>query len=228
MSKVKVIIIAGGEGSRWKNHTGVPKHLLKIDDETLLDRMVRQCVERGVKDIVIVGPSNDPRYIKRDCRTKEIDLLPLSAPKGERKAALCFSSMDEWSRDFKTCCLLGDVWYENDIMDRILNDEYHTFVMYGRNGPSRLTGKIWAEDFAITFYPADHALYRESMKTFDVKVTEPWRHVTKCFQDGDDKKHMVYAGGMTEDFDFPEDLDRWLYYRNKHRDDLSRCEIKVV
>ena len=42
---MKIIILADGEGKRWGNYKGVPKQLLRIDGETLLDRMIRQFKE---------------------------------------------------------------------------------------------------------------------------------------------------------------------------------------
>ena len=40
---MKILILADGEGKRWGNYKGVPKHLLEIDGERLIDRMIRQC-----------------------------------------------------------------------------------------------------------------------------------------------------------------------------------------
>lgn len=54
---MKVIILADGNGTRWGMYKGVEKQLLKIDGETLLDRMIRLCKENGMpkKDIIILG-----------------------------------------------------------------------------------------------------------------------------------------------------------------------------
>ena len=52
---MKAIILAAGKGSRLYPITlNKPKGLLKIGNETILDRLIRQFKEAGVSDIVIV------------------------------------------------------------------------------------------------------------------------------------------------------------------------------
>jgi len=52
---MKAIILAAGRGTRLYPITlELPKGLLKIGNETILDRMVRQFKETGIKDILIV------------------------------------------------------------------------------------------------------------------------------------------------------------------------------
>ena len=48
-------ILANGEGKRWGNYKGVPKHLIEIDGETLIDRTVRLLAKyrRKGEDIII-------------------------------------------------------------------------------------------------------------------------------------------------------------------------------
>ena len=53
---MKAYIMADGEGTRWNNWGGVPKQLIVINDETLLNRMCRLLKENGITDITIVGP----------------------------------------------------------------------------------------------------------------------------------------------------------------------------
>ena len=54
--KDKLIIIAAGEGSRWNNYKNTPKHLIKINGETLLERQVRLFPEF---DVTIVTSRED-------------------------------------------------------------------------------------------------------------------------------------------------------------------------
>ncbi|NLG07519.1 NTP transferase domain-containing protein [Candidatus Peribacteria bacterium] len=64
---MRVIIIAAGDGTRWKNYLGVPKHLVPIDNEPILHRTVRLLKKLDINDIHIVGP-NDDRYHVSDTR----------------------------------------------------------------------------------------------------------------------------------------------------------------
>ena len=54
---MKVLILADGNGQRWNNYKGVPKQLLKINNETLLERTIRLCKANGIKkdDLIIIG-----------------------------------------------------------------------------------------------------------------------------------------------------------------------------
>ena len=38
---MKYIIMADGQGNRWDNFNNIPKHLIEINNETLLSRTVR-------------------------------------------------------------------------------------------------------------------------------------------------------------------------------------------
>ena len=38
---MKYIIMADGKGKRWNYYNDIPKHLIEIDGETLLERTVR-------------------------------------------------------------------------------------------------------------------------------------------------------------------------------------------
>src|SRR6186713_615623 len=61
-AKARAIIICAGEASRWRNHRGVPKHLVVIEGERILDRMVRLLKARGVDDIHVVVKAAVPAY----------------------------------------------------------------------------------------------------------------------------------------------------------------------
>jgi choline kinase len=56
---MKVLIVAAGEGVRWENYRNVPKHIVEVEGEVLLNRTYAQ-FKRYTDNIVIV--STDPRY----------------------------------------------------------------------------------------------------------------------------------------------------------------------
>jgi NDP-sugar pyrophosphorylase family protein len=51
----EAIILCGGEGWRLKPETWVPKPLLKIDDETLLERQINWFVNHGFESIILAA-----------------------------------------------------------------------------------------------------------------------------------------------------------------------------
>ena len=74
---MKYIIMADGEGKRWNDHLGIPKHLVEIGGETLLERTTRLLRENGIQDYIIT--CSDERYsqygptMRQTVRDCEID-----------------------------------------------------------------------------------------------------------------------------------------------------------
>ena len=113
---MKYIIMAAGEGKRWNDYMGIPKHLVEINGETLLGRTTRLLKERGI-DYIITG--NDERYkqygtlIKQSYNDCEIDRFePVSEP---------------------VCYLYGDVYYTESAIDKIINTPVDDVLFFGSN-----------------------------------------------------------------------------------------------
>ncbi len=58
---MKYVIMADGDMKRWHAECNIPKHLLKVEDETLLERIVRQ-LRRIDPPARIIITSHDKRY----------------------------------------------------------------------------------------------------------------------------------------------------------------------
>src|SRR5690606_25765723 len=63
---MRALILAQGDGKRWQRKDGdyplgVPKHLVEVDGEPVLHRLIRLLRNRQVTDVVTVGPGDD-RY----------------------------------------------------------------------------------------------------------------------------------------------------------------------
>ena len=56
----RYVIMANGKGIRWNDYLGIPKHLISVEEETLLERIVRQVTERNPTAEIIIS-SSDPR-----------------------------------------------------------------------------------------------------------------------------------------------------------------------
>jgi len=85
------IIMADGDGKRWNNYLGIPKHLVEINGEPIIKRTVRLLKENGVNNIIIT--SRDERYnfakrIPQSNRDCEIDRFEetIIPPEGD----ICF------------------------------------------------------------------------------------------------------------------------------------------
>ena len=58
---MRYVIMADGKGTRWGNYSGIPKHLIKIGDETLLERTVRLIKQTDESNEIVIT-SHDYRY----------------------------------------------------------------------------------------------------------------------------------------------------------------------
>lgn len=108
--------MADGDGKRWNNYMGIPKHLIPIDGEPLIARTVRLLKEIGIKNIIIT--SKDERYnfaqrlpqTTRDC---EIDRF------------------EETITTEKVCFLYGDVAYTKNALKIIKDTEPKDVLFFG-------------------------------------------------------------------------------------------------
>lgn len=131
----KIIIPVGGSGERWGNFLGVKKQDIKIDGETLVNRIVRQVLYAGFDDI----------YMSKE------------RPVGD--ASKYMGSVKEWNKEGRTLFLLGDVYYTDKAMHKILFDDDRNWRMFGRAMPNHR--KDHPEPFALSFYPEHHQQIRD-------------------------------------------------------------------
>lgn len=102
---MRYVIMANGQGRRWKNHLGIPKHLAPTPTgETLVERTARLVVELDPEAEVVMS-AHDERY----------------AVAGTRLYTPCAAQF-EIDRfvpellDRRCCFLYGDTYYTEDVM----------------------------------------------------------------------------------------------------------------
>jgi hypothetical protein len=107
----RTILCCAGEGYRWGDHLGVPKHLAPFDGRPLLERTVAQLRSRGLTDLVVTAC--DPRYRIEGTRlcAPQTTILP--------DTGIGFSS-GFWSSRGRTVVLLGDVYFSEAALDAII------------------------------------------------------------------------------------------------------------
>ena len=115
----RYIIMAAGLGTRWNNYLGVPKHLITINNETLLGRTTRLLKENGISDYVIT--CEDPRYMqygpvspqtKHDCEIDRYEETLVNGP---------------------VCYLYGDVYYSEEAIKKIVNHDPDDVMFFGND-----------------------------------------------------------------------------------------------
>ena len=86
---MRILILAAGDGTRWNNYRGVPKHLAPLCGEPILHRTVRMITERRPDaDVrVIVRDMSDRRYLVAGSKRAKAKLNRFA----EEVEALCAS-----------------------------------------------------------------------------------------------------------------------------------------
>jgi len=227
----RAILMCAGSGTRWKNHLGTRKHLIRINNERLIDRTVRMLRERSNSQICIAA--FDSSY--------DVPGTTRFAPSHGRENYLdtdkFLCSVDFWSTDDQTLLVYGDVFFTAEAMNAVTSFT-GACSFFGRPFPSRCTGRRWAELFALSFSPSGGIKMREAMldvrlqlqngqikrgggwevyRRFNnlhpVCLVERRQPVGACFTTIDD---------FTDDFDHPEDYDEWIArYRVRRQQDRS-------
>ena len=214
---MRVLILAAGDGTRWGNYRGNPKHLVEIEGEAILHRTCRQFL-RYTDDVIVVGP--DKRYLVEGTR------LYIPEISKRRELDKLASSMSEWAKNGKTVLVYGDVYFTDEAVKTIAANK-DAWAFFCRSGGSSITGKSAKEIFAIAFDSGDNLLMKKAItKLLPLEsVTGGWalfRELTlgnpllnpkdrRMFDYG---KH-VEIDDWTEDFDYPADLLAWERARKK-------------
>lgn len=226
----RVMILAAGEGSRWENYRGTPKHLTTIEDEVLLERTCRQFL-RYTDDVIVVGA--DSRY---EVSGTTLYIPPAPKPKWQDMAKF-WSSHERWGSK-RTVLAFGDVYYTDDAVKTIMEnkDEWHCFL---RKGPSSFTGCEWKEIFAFAFNGTQNQRFREKIMKSIAQKTAPsgggWQLLRELVWDTHnylfDNPYYTNIDDWTEDFDFPIDLTHWEFNRKnalKKTSSSSRSTITAA
>lgn len=189
---MKYIIMCAGNGTRWNNHLGIPKHLIEINNETLLGRTTRLLKENGITDYVITG--NDERYSQygelisqtnNDC---EIDRF------------------EESIVDDDVCYLYGDVYYTENAIKTIINTETKDVTFFGHEFEI-FAIKIKNLDLFFTHKHKVKELYLEG-KIDRCIGWEIYRSINNIlFDEHRITEKYIKILDDTDDIDYPEDYE---------------------
>ena len=208
---MRLIIAAAGQGKRWNNYRNVPKHLVNIEGEILLNRIVRQ-FSKYTNDIIVIG--RDDRYL--------IDGSTLEYPiDGEwYDFGKIYSSNHLWSEN-RTIIVFGDVYFTDDAVLKIVNDN-NDYRFFMRTGPSKVTRKNHKEIFAVAFNANMNNKIKTSIEALITRKTTGGAGAWQLYLYMHGKtgyawnmKMLLSSGGYTEindwtdDFDTPQDINNW-------------------
>lgn len=205
----RVLLPAAGDGSRWAEYTGVPKHATNIDGEALHVRTTRQ-LAAAMPQAATVLVDND------NART---DPERLDADK-------YLSSAHLWHPDGRTVVLFADVVFTDWAIEQVA-DPRPGFTLYGRPTPNPRWRKPWAEAFGMSFWPEHHQRIRDAAeRCLDLRRREVtdgcslWHLYRAMLGLPDDMMNRMLAGEnlvlldhATDDLDLPQDWHRWRQQR---------------
>lgn len=214
----RAIILAGGKGDRWDNYLGVPKHLIEVDGETLIARTARGLRERKM-DVVILGPSDDPRYHVPGTQVHDPAFVGDETDKH-------LSAMLWWVNYGLTTVTYGDAWLSEDVMDALAL-RASSFRVVGRANGSAYTGKGYGEPWGYSFTPDGQGRLAQAIVTTKARamagivnrgnVWDIYRDMVGLpLNDHVVVGRFVDIDGWSEDFDNPADYDNWITRRNAH------------
>jgi choline kinase len=183
--------MCAGEGKRWGNYNGVPKHLIEINGETLIGRTTRLLKENGITDYLIT--SSDERYKQYG------EVIPQSYND-------CEIDRFEETDDKEVCYLYGDVYYTDGALKTIINTTTDDILFFG----SRM------EIFAVKV--VNKKLFMKHKKR--VKKLYLNGEINRCigwevyrslydipFMEHKIIKNYYYIEDGTDDIDFPVDYE---------------------
>jgi len=219
MSKTNCIIICAGDATRWKNHLGVPKHLINIGGETLIERAVKLIHKYKTEDVdvnIVVKDLNDERYIVDGAGTLQAHLNP-----DNEGADKFLSSKGLWNHNGRTLVFYGDVWFSDDCMKQVMEHKGKDWIMFANK----------AECFVQSFYPKDlkeheanlHKIKR-AFKAGHTKLCGGWNQY-RAMNGYDLNVHkigdkFILIDDLTDDFDFDWEFTPWMRRYNNEKDSI--------
>lgn len=214
---MKIFILADGDGTRWGKYMGVSKQLLTIDGETLLDRMIRQLIERGANDIVIIGPYTSP-YAENDRSGYS------------REKRKMFQEIAEKYRE-PFILLNGDCFYTDEIItDCLARVPELGWLHWCCPHPNYYTGKPWGEGYIhkvtdLYWWITKLSEFNRLVDNGSIQIGNDWSInrflygrtdlITHSENVHDLSKYDVYWHDETDDFDFPVDYDRFMEWTKR-------------
>ena len=141
MSPTRYVIMANGEGLRWGNFLGVPKHLITIEGKTLLDRLVQQLTR--------LDPEGEFVISSADHRTETVGAW---RHRPERNRLEIDRFVPELVTD-NVVFLYGDTYYSDEAITQIVNDGGQGIRFFGdteRIAAVRSTEKQRLLDLLVT------------------------------------------------------------------------------
>lgn len=192
---MRYIIMADGEGSRWNNFNDIPKHLVNINGETLLQRTVRLIKEVDNESEVIIT-SRDKRYDVKGALRYE--------PKSN------VLEIDRFTYELiedNVCFLYGDTLYNKENIEIIANTNSEEIIFFGDErsiiAVKVMDASLFKKHIDIV---KDKFLKKEIDKCIGWQVYQSFAGLTFGTKQIVEKKFLLVS--QVNNINAPEDLER--------------------
>lgn len=205
LKNTTIIILCAGEATRWNNYLGIPKQLITIGGEPLLERTIRLLHSKGLYDINIVSLNEQLK----------IDTCSIFKPlKYQWIVETLLSTQSLWNEN--TIILLGDVFFTQKAINTIVSSRSNIHI-YGRYEANRYTSANWGEIFALSFKRSDwHQLIKNTKNIIyqaklggNGKLWTLYRSLAGFPLEKHQVENKIFISidDFTDDFDFPSEYD---------------------
>ena len=116
---MRYVIMANGKGTRWNNHGGHAKHLIKVDGETLLQRTTRMVLER-CPDAEVIITSHNPDCVAEGATRYEPERSDYEIDR------FCYELIED-----DVCFLYGDAFYSEKTLDLVVGGTGEGMLFFG-------------------------------------------------------------------------------------------------
>lgn len=201
MTTHRYVIMANGSGVRWGNYDGIPKQLIRVDGETLLERTSRLLHDNDEHAEVIVASSNplcvaegSIRYSPRRSQYEIDRFVPELVEDG--------------------CCFLyGDAFYTNEAIKAIVQSSTDSMLFFG-NRKSIVAVKVGNASVMKRHFLRVRDLFARGL----IGQCKGWQlyqsFVGQSFEKVEIANHFVYLLDETTDINSPEEL---AVFREHHK-----------
>jgi hypothetical protein len=207
----RVILLAAGEMKRWQNYLNVPKHLVEIEGEPLLHRLIRQCHDSGVTDIRVAT-------LHEGALPGPAVLINVDTALKDHYAGKFLSTQASWAEEDRTFLIFGDTWLSTTGFKAIMTPVADGICFVGRRGAGSYTGCPYGEIFGVSFAPSHHRRIAAAAQKIGSdkqahRLAAGWAlyHYLSSVLAADKSTDIIFVDidDFSEDFDFPHDYDIW-------------------
>lgn len=220
---MRTVILADGAYPSDHKVGGGYRHLFEIEGEVLLHRTVRQFAELG--EVILLAPP-----------VPEYDIPPAVhvTPDPCRSwggIAMFGKALPFLSLTGRSNVVFGDVWFSDDAIEKIATHG-GDWQVFGRPGPSTVTGTPYGEYFCYTLYPEHRKEFVRAMgyaynrwARDEYTRCTPWEVYWKMEDMALVKQdlngalkvgpHWTDLVDWTDDFDYDHDVTNWITLRKK-------------